>query len=139
MPLIEEVYWVLVLILVCFFVAGIRILAEYERGVMFRFGRFTGVKLPGFRWIIPGIDRMLKVSVWQMVMETPELGVTMRDKREATVRATVHFRVRDPERAVRGVENYLYATSQQVQDRTREIFRSANAPDVKRRMERLES
>ena len=139
MPLIEEHLWVLIAIPVLYLLAGIRILSEHERGVMFRLGRFTGVKPAGLRWILPGVDRMARVSLRQIVMEFPEKEVTLRDRRRATVRASMIFHIADPERAVLGVDNYLYETSQRGQDRLLEVFRSARAADVERGTERLAS
>jgi regulator of protease activity HflC (stomatin/prohibitin superfamily) len=61
------------------FILGIRVITEYERGVVFRFGRFNGIKEAGLRWIIPGIDRMVRISLREIVMDVPEQDVITRD------------------------------------------------------------
>ena len=104
-----------------FFVLGIRILTEYERGVVFRFGRFTGVKPAGFRWIIPGIDRMVRISLREIVMDVPPQEVITRDNVSVKVNAVLYFRVLHPEKAVIQVENYLYGTSQLAQTTLRSV------------------
>jgi regulator of protease activity HflC (stomatin/prohibitin superfamily) len=106
--------------LVLFFV-GIRILTEYERGVLFRFGRFSGVKEAGFRWIIPGIDRLVRISLREIVMDVPPQEVITRDNVSVKVNAVLYFRVLQPEKAVIQVENYLYGTSQLAQTTLRSV------------------
>jgi regulator of protease activity HflC (stomatin/prohibitin superfamily) len=99
-------------ILAAFFLAGVRVLQEYERGVVFRLGRFAGVKPAGFRWIVPMVDRMVKVSLREIVMDVPAQEVITRDNVSLKVNAVLYFRVLHPEKAVIQVENYLYGTSQ---------------------------
>jgi regulator of protease activity HflC (stomatin/prohibitin superfamily) len=101
--------------------AGVRILQEYERGVVFRFGRFTGVKDAGIRWIIPGVDRMVKISLREIVMDVPAQEVITRDNVSVKVNAVLYFRVLHPEKAVIQVENYLYGTSQLSQTTLRSV------------------
>jgi regulator of protease activity HflC (stomatin/prohibitin superfamily) len=113
-----------------FFVLGIRILTEYERGVVFRFGRFTGVKPAGFRWIIPGIDRMVKISLREIVMDVPPQEVITRDNVSVKVNAVLYFRVLHPEKSVIQVENYLYATSQLSQTTLRSVCGQAELDDL---------
>jgi regulator of protease activity HflC (stomatin/prohibitin superfamily) len=115
---------------VLFFVMGIRILAEYERGVIFRFGRFTGVKPAGFRWIIPMIDRMVKISLREIVMDVPPQEVITRDNVSVKVNAVLYFRVLHPEKAVIQVENYLYGTSQLAQTTLRSVCGQAELDDL---------
>jgi regulator of protease activity HflC (stomatin/prohibitin superfamily) len=101
--------------------AGVRILQEYERGVVFRFGRYTGVKDAGIRWIIPGVDRMVKISLREIVMDVPAQEVITRDNVSVKVNAVLYFRVLHPEKAVIQVENYLYGTSQLSQTTLRSV------------------
>jgi regulator of protease activity HflC (stomatin/prohibitin superfamily) len=115
---------------VLFFVMGIRILAEYERGVIFRFGRFTGVKPAGFRWIIPMIDRMVKISLREIVMDVPPQEVITRDNVSVKVNAVLYFRVLHPEKAVIQVENYLYGTSQLSQTTLRSVCGQAELDEL---------
>jgi regulator of protease activity HflC (stomatin/prohibitin superfamily) len=103
------------------FVFGIRIITEYERGVIFRLGRFVGVKTAGFKWIIPGVDRMVKISLREIVMDVPSQEVITRDNVSVKVNAVLYFRVLHPERAVIQVENYLYGTSQLAQTTLRSV------------------
>jgi regulator of protease activity HflC (stomatin/prohibitin superfamily) len=109
---------------------GIRILAEYERGVVFRFGRFIGVKQAGLRWIIPGVDRMAKISLREIVMDVPSQEVITRDNVSVKVNAVLYFRVLHPEKAVIQVENYLYGTSQLSQTTLRSVCGQAELDDL---------
>jgi regulator of protease activity HflC (stomatin/prohibitin superfamily) len=103
------------------FVFGIRIITEYERGVIFRLGRYVGVKTAGFKWIIPGVDRMVRISLREIVMDVPSQEVITRDNVSVKVNAVLYFRVLHPEKAVIQVENYLYGTSQLAQTTLRSI------------------
>ncbi len=101
--------------------AGLRILNEYERGVIFRLGRYAGVRGAGLRWIIPGVDRMRKISLREIVMDVPVQEVITRDNVSVKVNAVLYFRVLHPEKAEIQVENYLYATSQLSQTTLRSV------------------
>ncbi len=103
------------------FVFGIRIITEYERGVIFRLGRYVGVKTAGFKWIIPGVDRMVKISLREIVMDVPSQEVITRDNVSVKVNAVLYFRVLHPEKAVIQVENYMYGTSQLAQTTLRSV------------------
>jgi regulator of protease activity HflC (stomatin/prohibitin superfamily) len=109
---------------------GIRILAEYERGVVFRFGRYVGVKQAGLRWIIPGVDRMVKISLREIVMDVPSQEVITRDNVSVKVNAVLYFRVLHPEKAVISVENYLYGTSQLAQTTLRSVCGQAELDEL---------
>jgi regulator of protease activity HflC (stomatin/prohibitin superfamily) len=115
---------------VAFFVAGVRVLQEYERGVVFRFGRFNGVKDAGIRWIIPGVDRMVKISLREIVMDVPPQEVITRDNVSVKVNAVLYFRVLHPEKAVIQVENYLYGTSQLSQTTLRSVCGQAELDEL---------
>jgi regulator of protease activity HflC (stomatin/prohibitin superfamily) len=112
------------------FVLGIRIITEYERGVIFRLGRFTVVKSAGFKWIIPGVDRMVKISLREIVMDVPSQEVITRDNVSVKVNAVLYFRVLHPEKAVIQVENYLYGTSQLAQTTLRSICGQAELDEL---------
>jgi regulator of protease activity HflC (stomatin/prohibitin superfamily) len=112
------------------FVMGVRILAEYERGVVFRLGRFNGVKPAGFNWIIPGIDRMVRISLREIVMDVPPQDVITRDNVSVKVNAVLYFRVLHPEKSVIQVENYLYATSQISQTTLRSVCGQSELDDL---------
>jgi regulator of protease activity HflC (stomatin/prohibitin superfamily) len=121
---------ILVGIVLAFFVAGVRILQEYERGVVFRFGRFNGVKDAGIRWIIPGVDRMVKISLREIVMDVPPQDVITRDNVSVKVNAVLYFRVLHPEKSVIQVENYLYGTSQLSQTTLRSVCGQAELDEL---------
>lgn len=113
-----------------FLFAGVRVLQEYERGVVFRLGRFAGVRDAGFRWIVPGIDRMVKISLREIVMDVPAQEVITRDNVSVKVNAVLYFRVLHPERAVIQVENYLYGTSQLSQTTLRSVCGQAELDEL---------
>lgn len=117
-------------ILVLALVAGVRIITEYERGVVFRLGRFSGVKSAGFKWIIPGVDRMVKISLREIVMDIPSQEVISRDNVSIKVNAVLYFRVLHPEKSVIQVENYLYGTSQLAQTTLRSVCGQVELDDL---------
>jgi regulator of protease activity HflC (stomatin/prohibitin superfamily) len=103
-------------------VSSLRILREYERGVVFLLGRFWRVKGPGLVVIIPGIQQMVRVDLRTLVLDVPSQDVISRDNVSVKVNAVVYFRVVDPERAIIQVENYLAATSQFAQTTLRSVL-----------------
>jgi regulator of protease activity HflC (stomatin/prohibitin superfamily) len=109
---------------------GVRILAEYERGVVFRLGRFREVKAAGLKWIIPFVDRMVRISLREIVMDVPAQEVITRDNVSVKVNAVLYFRVLHPEKAVITVENYLYGTSQMAQTTLRSVCGQAELDDL---------
>jgi regulator of protease activity HflC (stomatin/prohibitin superfamily) len=112
-----------VLVFAIFILASaIRILNEYERGVIFRLGRSIGVKGPGLILLIPIVDRMVKVSLRTVVFDVPSQDVITQDNVTLQVSAVVFFRVIDPQKAVVEVENYLFATSQLSQVTLRSVL-----------------
>src|SRR3990172_2528679 len=100
---------------------AIRILKEYERGVMFRLGRLQDAKGPGVIFMIPFVDRMVRVSLRTLAMEVPPQDVITRDNVSMKVNAVLYFRIVNPSAAVVEVENYLYATSQLAQTVLRSV------------------
>ncbi|OPY15306.1 MAG: Modulator of FtsH protease HflK [Syntrophus sp. PtaU1.Bin005] len=112
---------VLVVLVVMFLASAIRVLNEYERGVIFRLGRILNVKGPGLIILIPVIDRMVKVDMRTITMDVPPQDVITRDNVSIKVNAVVYFRVMDANSAVIQVENYLYATSQLSQTTLRSV------------------
>jgi len=121
---------ILVVVLATFFIAGVRILQEYERGVVFRLGRYVAVKEAGFRWVIPVVDRLVKVSLREIVMDVPPQEVITRDNVSVKVNAVIYFRVMHPEKAVIQVENYLYGTSQLSQTTLRSVCGQAELDEL---------
>ncbi|MBP2686831.1 MAG: domain, Band 7 family protein, partial [Deltaproteobacteria bacterium] len=104
-----------------FLSSAIRILNEYERGVVFRLGRVIGSKGPGLILLIPAVDKMVRVDLRVVAMDVPAQDVITRDNVTIKVSAVLYFRVIDPNRAIIGVENYLYATSQLSQTTLRSV------------------
>ena len=120
-----------------FLLSGVKILNEYERGVVFRLGRIIAPKGPGLRWIIPGVDKMIKISLRLITMDVPPQDVITRDNVSVKVNAVVYFRVADPVKAVIQVENYLYATSQLAQTTLRSILGQVELDDLLSEREKL--
>src|SRR5204863_7416909 len=98
-----------------FFVLTVKVLNEYERGVIFRLGRIIGAKGPGLIILIPLVDRMSRIDLRTVTLDVPPQDVISRDNVTIKVNAVVYFRVTDPNRAVIEVENYLLATSKLAQ------------------------
>jgi len=126
-----------VAVLAAFLLAGLRILQEYERGVIFRLGRYAGVKQAGLTWIIPGVDRLVKISLREIVMDVPPQEVITRDNVSVKVNAVLYFRVLHPERSVISVENYLYGTSQLAQTTLRSVCGQAELDELLAEREQL--
>ena len=117
MPFIASIAIVVILIIA----SAIRILREYERGVIFRLGRLIGAKGPGLIILIPFIDRMVKTSLRTVVMDVPPQDVITKDNVSVQVNAVIYFRVINPEKAIVEVENFTFATSQLSQTTLRAI------------------
>ncbi len=103
-------------------VSAVKVVQEYERGVIFRLGRLTGAKGPGLFFIIPGIDRMMKIDLRVITMDVPAQEVITRDNVTVKVNAVVYFRVVDPNMAVTRVLDYIRATSQIAQTTLRAVL-----------------
>ena len=114
--------YVVVAIIVVLIFTGIKILREYERGVVFMLGRFWKVKGPGMIFVIPVVQQMVRVDLRTIVMDVPEQDVISRDNVSVKVNAVLYFRVIDPERAIIQVENFLEATSQLAQTTLRSVL-----------------
>ena len=112
----------IVFIVVALLVSSIRILREYERGVVFMLGRFWKVKGPGLILIIPGIQQMVRVDLRTVVFDVPSQDVISRDNVSVKVNAVVYFRVIDPAKSILQVEDYLNATSQLAQTTLRSVL-----------------
>ena len=113
---------VVVLVIVALLAAAsIKVLNEYERGVVFRLGRLIAVRGPGPRFLIPLVDRMVRISLREVVMDVPPQDVITRDNVSVKVNAVIYFRVVHPDQAVVKVENYIYGTSQLAQTTLRSV------------------
>ena len=115
-------YIVIAVAAVAFLAAAIRILREYERGVVFTLGRFTSVKGPGFIILIPIVQQMVRVDLRVRVLDVPSQDVISRDNVSVSVNAVVYFRVIDPERSTIQVEDFMQATSQLAQTTLRSVL-----------------
>jgi regulator of protease activity HflC (stomatin/prohibitin superfamily) len=104
-----------------FVFSGLKILREYERAVVFRLGRLVGARGPGIIYVMPGIEKALRIDMRTITMDVPSQDVITRDNVSVKVNAVLYFRVVDPNRAVVEVENYLFATSQNAQTTLRSV------------------
>src|SRR5256712_13870096 len=129
---------IVLVVLVLYVVASIKILAEYERGVIFRLGKLLPQpKGPGVVLVFAPIDRMVTVSLRTVVHDVPPQDVITRDNVSVKVNAVVYFRVMDPRRAIVEVENYNYATSQLAQTTLRSVLGQVELDDLLSQRERL--
>jgi regulator of protease activity HflC (stomatin/prohibitin superfamily) len=125
------------ILVVAFLVMSLRILREYERGVVFQLGRFWKVKGPGLVILIPGIQQMVRVDLRVVVMDIPSQDVISRDNVSVKVSAVLYFRVVDPARAIIQVERFLEATSQLAQTTLRAVLGKHELDDMLSERERL--
>ena len=121
---------VLIVFVIMFLASAIRILNEYERGVIFRLGRLIGSKGPGLILLIPIVDKLQKISLRLITLDVPSQDVITRDNVSVKVNAVVYFRVMEPNKAVVEVENYLYATSQLAQTTLRSVCGQAELDEL---------
>ena len=128
---------VIIVLTVLFLVNAIRILNEYERGVIFRLGRVIGAKGPGLIILVPLVDRMQKVSLRLIATDVPSQDVITRDNVSVKVNAVIYFRVVDPVKAIITVENFLYATSQLAQTTLRSVCGQADLDDLLAEREKI--
>ena len=123
-------FFFLIIFILILAASAIKILREYERGVIFRLGRLIGAKGPGIIFIIPGVDKLLRISLRLVTLDIPPQDVITRDNISIKVNAVVYFRVMDPNKAVVEVENYLYATSQLAQTTLRSVVGQADLDEL---------
>ena len=127
----------LVVLVVMFLASAIRILNEYERGVIFRLGRIIATKGPGLIILIPVIDRMVKVDMRIITMDVPPQDVITRDNVSIKVNAVIYFRVMEANSAVVEVENFLYATSQLAQTTLRSVCGQVELDEILAEREKI--
>ena len=122
---------IVVIVLVLLILASaVRVLNEYERGVIFRLGRLIGAKGPGLILLIPIVDKMMKVSLRTIVLDVPPQDIITKDNVSVQVNAVIYFRVMQPDRAVVEVENYMFATSQLSQTTLRSVLGQVELDDL---------
>ena len=129
----------LVLVVLALVFSGVKILKEFERGVIFRLGRLIAARGPGLIYVIPGIERMQRIDLRTVTMDVPAQDVITRDNVSVKVSAVLYFRVIDPNRAIVEVENYLYATSQLAQTTLRSICGQAELDELLAERETINS
>jgi regulator of protease activity HflC (stomatin/prohibitin superfamily) len=112
------------------FTIAVYVLREYERGVVFRLGRLTPVKGPGFVIIVPIIDRLVRISLRTITIEVPAQDVVTKDNVSVKVSAVIYFRVIDPNKSVTEIEDFNYATSQISQTTLRSVLGQSNLDDL---------
>ncbi|MBZ9863207.1 slipin family protein [Mesorhizobium sp. CA12] len=115
-------YLIIALLVIIFLSAAIRILREYERGVVFTLGRFTGVKGPGLIILVPFVQQMVRVDLRVVVQDVPPQDVISRDNVSVKVNAVLYFRIVDAERAIIQVEDFMAATNQLAQTTLRSVL-----------------
>ncbi len=120
-----------------FLFSGMRVLQEYEKGVVFRLGRLIGAKGPGLIFLIPGVDRMVRVSLRIVTVDVPPQDVITKDNVSIVVNAVVLFRVVDPIKAINNVESYLESTFQYAQTTLRSVLGSVEMDQLLAEREHL--
>ncbi len=134
-------FWILiaglVAVIVGFIAAGIRVVKEYERGVIFRLGRLVGARGPGLFFVIPVIESMVKVDLRTITYDVPTQEVITKDNVTVRVNAVVYYRVVDPEKAVTEVRDFMYATSQIAQTTLRSVIGQAELDELLSEREKL--
>jgi regulator of protease activity HflC (stomatin/prohibitin superfamily) len=125
------------IVLLALLISGVKILREYERGVVFRLGRLTASRGPGIIYVIPWIEQMFRVDLRTITLDVPPQDVITRDNVSVKVNAVLYFRVVDANRAVVEVQNYLYATSQISQTTLRSVCGQAHLDELLAERERF--
>jgi regulator of protease activity HflC (stomatin/prohibitin superfamily) len=124
------VYVVIAALVIAIFLSAIRVFREYERGVMFTLGRFTGVKGPGLILMLPYVQQMVRVDLRMIVLDVPSQDVISRDNVSVKVNAVLYFRVIDADKAVIQVEDFMQATSQLAQTTLRSVLGKHNLDEM---------
>jgi regulator of protease activity HflC (stomatin/prohibitin superfamily) len=124
-------------ILFFLFMSGVRVVNEYQNGVVFRLGRYVGLKRGGFRWLIPFVERMVIIDLRTVARDVPSQDVITKDNVSVKVSAVVYFRVIQADKAVLQVEDFLYATSQLAQTTLRAILGQVELDDLLSQRDRV--
>jgi regulator of protease activity HflC (stomatin/prohibitin superfamily) len=135
----EGIYGIFVVVIIVLFILSqaIKILREYERGVIFRLGRLIGSKGPGLILLIPIVDKMVKVSLRTIPMDVPAQDIITKDNVTVKVNAVAYFRVMDPSKSIVDVEDYIYATSQIAQTTLRSVLGQVELDDLLSEREKI--
>lgn len=127
----------LIIVFVVFVSSFVKILREYERAVVFRFGRILGEKGPGLFILIPGVDRMIRVDLRTVTRDVPPQEIITRDNVPVRVDAVIYFRVMDPQKAVIEVQDYMFATAQISTTTLRSVLGQADLDELLTQREKL--
>lgn len=125
-----EITWIIVALAVVYVLSGIKIVNQYERGIVLTFGRYTGIRQPGFRIVFPIIQRMIRVDVRSTPIDVSKQEVITKDNVTINVDAVVYLRAVKPDRAVLEITDYIYGTSQFAQAALRDVIGNADLDDV---------
>src|SRR6266498_2344770 len=131
MPLVG--FAIPVVLIILWFLSGIRIINEYEQGVVLRLGRFAGLRTAGLKWIIPFIDRMIIIDMRITAEQVPPQDVITRDNVSVKVNAVIYFRVMQADRAFLQVTDFLFATSQFAQTTLRSVRSEEHTSELQSR------
>lgn len=126
----EAVLWLIVIVVVIFILSGIKVINQYERGVVLTLGKFTGLREPGLRVVIPIFQRLIRVDVRSTPIDVAKQEVITKDNVTVGVDAVVYFRVVDAPKAVLETTNYIYATSQFAQAALRDVTGNVDMDDL---------
>ena len=128
---------VLLVVLVIYMISGIKVVNQYERGIILTLGKYTGTKEPGLRVVWPGLQKMARVDVRSTPIDVPKQEVITKDNVTVNIDAVVYFRVINPERAVLETTNYVAATSQFAQAALRDVSGNVNLDDLLSRRDEI--
>ncbi len=128
----------IIIILLIILPMAIKITREYERGLIFRLGRFAGIRGPGLFLIIPIIDKMVKIDLRIITLDVPSQEVITKDNIPITVDAVLYFKISDPQKAVIEVENYMMATSQNAQTSLRGVVGASSLDEILSEREKID-
>lgn len=133
----ELLLWTIGIIVVCFILAGIKVINQYQRGVVLTLGKFTGVRQPGLRLVIPIFQKLIRVDVRSTPIDVPKQEVITKDNVTVGVDAVVYFRVIDAPKSVLETTNYVYATSQFAQAALRDVAGNADLDELLSKREEI--
>lgn len=125
-----ELIWIVIVVVAIFILSGIKIINQYERGVVLTLGRFTGIREPGLRVVVPVFQSLTRVDVRSMPIDVPKQEVITKDNVTVGVDAVVYLRVIDPSKAILETTNYVYATSQFAQAALRDVTGNAELDEL---------
>lgn len=135
----DIVLWIVIIAVAIFILSGLKVVNQYQRGVVLTLGKFTGVRQPGLRVIVPIFQQMMRVDVRSTPIDVPKQEIITRDNVTAGVDAVVYFRVLDPAKAVLETTNYVYATSQFAQAALRDITGNFELDELLSKREEISS